>query len=50
VAHSRIRGVLEDRRVRTRHSTQDIRVAAQIIAEATRAICEDIFIFDLDMS
>lgn len=41
VAHSLIRGVLDG--VGKRHSKRDIRVTATIIAEATEAMCENIF-------
>ncbi len=41
VAHSLIRDVLDG--VRKRHSERHIRVAATIIAEATEAMCENIF-------
>ena len=48
VAHSLIRGVLDD--VRKRHSRRDIRVAATIIAESTDAICENIFFVGPDLN
>lgn len=44
VAHSQVVGVLDG--VRRRHSKRDIRTAAAIVAEATDAICDDIFIVD----
>ena len=47
VAHSLIRDVLDG--VQKRHSKRDIRVAAKIVAESTHAICEDIFIVNMDM-
>jgi hypothetical protein len=44
VAHSLVVDVLDG--VRRRHSRRDIRMAAAIIAEATNAICSDIFVLD----
>jgi hypothetical protein len=41
VAHSLIRDVLDG--VRKRHSKRDVRMAATIIAEATEAMCGNIF-------
>ena len=41
VAQSLVRSVLDE--VGKRHSTRDIRVAATIVAEATREIAENIF-------
>lgn len=48
VAHSLIRGVLG--RVQQRHSKRDIRMSAAIIAEATRAMGEEIFFLGPDLN
>ena len=41
VAHSLIRSVLKD--VVKRHSKRDVTVAAAIVKQATRLICDEIF-------
>jgi len=48
VARTLIRGVLDD--LRKRHSRRDILVAAQIVAEATETICENIFFVDPELN
>lgn len=46
VARTVLRDVLGD--LRKRHSKRDIRVAAAIVAEATEAICNDVFFVEPD--
>src|SRR5579872_674414 len=44
VAHSLLRDALGD--LRKRHSKRDLRVATAIVSEATKRICDDIFMVD----
>jgi hypothetical protein len=48
VAQSLVRDVLDE--VGKRHSKRDIRMAATIVAEATDAICENIFFVDPELN
>ena len=48
VAHSLIRSVIDA--LRTRYSRRDILVAAKIVDDVTKAICEEIFAVDPDLN